>query len=286
MKTFYKLFNCVFILFISTSALSQTNRVLVTVDWPNQSYENRVEVYDPANNLLVSICNDEECYQTSGSSDEYIATYDLGCLAVDPLVLPNYYLRLYNANNGAWNGNASVTVNVAGVDVLTDDGGNASTAGFQVDFNVNSSTFCNLPDTDGDGVIDLIDQDDDNDGILDIAEGLGLNNFDCDVPALVFNGGFLESGSGGTVGSIYRFDNALEGFDVLLEITEIDNTTILNIDDDTVDNADFLQSELRFSGSGIPGVTYKFTIVDNDTNTPASSIFRIGGTTWDCVFSF
>ncbi len=50
----------------STISFSQTNRVLVSVNWPDKSYENKVEVYDPANNLLVSICNVDECYVADG----------------------------------------------------------------------------------------------------------------------------------------------------------------------------------------------------------------------------
>ncbi len=37
------------------------------------------------------------------------------------------------------------------------------------DFDVNSDINCDFPDTDQDGVIDFVDQDDDNDGILDTA---------------------------------------------------------------------------------------------------------------------
>ncbi len=268
---------------------AQTNRVLVTVDWPSNSFENRLEVYDPANNLLVSICNEDECYQTTTTNpfvSEYQVTYDLGCLAIDPPVLPNYYLRLYDAVNDGWDGSASVTVNVGGTDVLVNDGSTATTTGIQVNFNVNSATLCTLPDTDLDGVIDLIDQDDDNDGILDIGEGLGLNNFNCSVPALNFFNGTYESGGvsglGDDVGSIYRFVNALTGYDVLVEITEITNTTLLQMDDDSVDNANFLQTELEFTGIGTPGITFEFTIVDTGTTTPAATVFRIGGTTWDC----
>ena len=270
-------------LIASSIMFAQTNRVLVTVDWPSESYKNKVEVYDPANNLLISICNGEECYQSSGSSDVYKATYDLGCLATAP-ILPDYYIKTFNTDDNDWSGSASVVVNVAGTDVITNDGTGASILGNTISFSVNSATVCNFPDTDGDGVIDFVDQDDDNDGILDTEEGLALNQFNCAVPSLIFENGVYESGGSGpgTLNAVYRFDNALENYDVLLEITELTNTTIVNIDDDSVDTAEFLQSELTFTGSGTPGVTYEFTIVDAGTSTPATTIFRIGGTTWDC----
>ena len=276
---------CAFVFLSSAISLSQTNRVLVKIDWPNQAYEHKVEVYDPANNLLVSICNGEECYQTTGSSNTFKATYDLGCLAIDPIVLPNYYVKLYDANNNGWSTSGSgskVTVNVAGVDVFTNNGSTANIAGVSYNFNVDSATYCNYPDTDGDFVIDMVDQDDDNDGILDTEEGLGLDSFSCAIPSLIFKDVVLESGTAGNVGAIYRFGNALEGYDVLLEIVEKTNTTINKIDDDTVDTPNFLQSELTFTGTGTPGVTYKFTLVDTGTTTPSSTIYRIGGTTWDC----
>ncbi len=277
--------------FLSTSfSLGQTNRVLVSIDWPTKSYENKVEVYDPANNLLATICNDTECYSTSGTFETYAGTYDFGCLTIDPIALPNYYIKIYNANNNAWSSGSSVTVNVAGVDVLTDNGASASTSGHQIDFNVNSTTYCNFPDTDGDLVIDFVDLDDDNDGILDVDEALGLDTFNCHVPALNFKDNVLESGTDGQVGAIYRFPNAIFGepYDVLVEITEMHDATLSTIDDDTVDNADYLQSRITFTGNdnpttGVdyPGITFKFTIVNEGTSDPSASLFRIGGTTWD-----
>ncbi len=75
---------CALVFLSSTVAISQTNRVLVSVNWPDKSYQNKVEVYDPANNLLVSICNTAECYVNSGdgANNKFIATYDQGCLAL------------------------------------------------------------------------------------------------------------------------------------------------------------------------------------------------------------
>ncbi|MBT8394325.1 MAG: hypothetical protein KJN66_05680, partial [Bacteroidia bacterium] len=272
---------CVLVFLSSTISFSQTNRVKVSVNWPTNSYQNKVEVYDPANNLLATICNDADCYNASGSVGQYAGTYDFGCLALDPVALPNYYVKIYNVNNTAWSAGSSVTVNVADVDVMTDNGANASSAGFPINFNVNSATYCNFPDTDGDLVIDFVDQDDDNDGILDIDEGLGLDSFNCSVPSLVFRSPTLEVGDGTSVGSIYRFNNSIEGYDVLAEILEVDNATLVSMDNDGVNIADNLQAQITFTGTGLPGITFKFTIVDDDTSTPSATIFRIGGTTWD-----
>ncbi len=215
---------------------------------------------------------------------QFIGTYDLGCLSIDPVALPNYYVKLFDIDDNGWNGSASVTINVAGVDVFSNDGSTANSTGITFPFNVNSATYCNYPDSDGDFVIDLVDLDDDNDGILDSEEGLGIDNYNCTVPTLVFQNGVYESGGLGTgddVGAIYRFGNALEGYDILVEIVDIDNAELKQLDDDGQDTPEFLQTEIKFLGNGTPGIEFKFTLVDAGTSTPSASIFRIGGTTWD-----
>jgi len=265
-----------------------TNRVKISVNWPNNAHENKVEVYDPANNLILTICNNngpEDCFSSSGS-EVFTATYDLGCLTVDP-VAGNYSVKLFDLSGG-WSSGSSLTVEVEGVaDQNIDISSATIDGGPNQIFNVNSDTQCSFDDTDLDGVIDLIDVDDDNDGVLDTAEGLDLNQFNCQVPSLVFLDGFYDnaesSGQAGTVGAVYRFGNASEGIDVLLQIVELTNCTIDDIDDDSVDTAAFLQSRLSFSGSGTPGVTYEFSLVNTGGSlTDLAEIQRIGGTTWDC----
>ena len=286
-KNYSKLLLLLIILVSNSVIYAQTNRVKINVTWPDTAHENKVEVYDPANNLILTICNTngpEDCYSATGST-EFVATYDLGCLAKDPAV-GNYHLKLFDINDDGWSSGSSLVVEVEGVaDQDIDISSADSSGGTDQIFNVNSDTFCSFIDTDQDGIIDFVDVDDDNDGIIDTAEGLTLDQFNCEVPQLVFLNGVYESGTGsgpGTLNAVYRFDNAIEGYDVLLEIVELDNTIIEDIDDDTVDTAEFLQSRLTFTGNGTPGVTYKFTIVDDETDDPAMSIFRIGGTTWDC----
>lgn len=275
----------------------QTNRVLITIDWPSEANNNIVEVYDPANNLLVTI--------TSNGETQFNATYDLGCLTKDPSSPATFhYVKLFDTTNtvptpgDGWASGSSIVVNVAGTDVLTDSGSDANSTGGAITnypnsgdsgiiFSINQTPDCTLDDTDGDGVIDFVDQDDDNDGILDTEEGLALNQFNCEVPSLIFQGGFYDTtestAAAGNVGAVYRFPNASEGIDVLLQIVELDNTTITNIDDDTVDTPEFLQSRLQFSGNGTPGVTYEFSLVNSGgTLSDLAAITRIGGTTWDC----
>jgi len=289
----------ILIALISTSfVFAQTNRVKITVTWPSTATQNEVKVYDQANNELLTI--------SSLDSNVFVATYDLGCLAVENPTLPKYYIKVYDENNNGWSSGSSVEVFVADQSELVSNGPLSGQSGVAtLNFDVNSSTLCDFSDTDLDGVIDLIDIDDDNDGILDTAEGLDLDQFNCQIPALVFLSGTDDSsdptpeiGVAGQEGAVYRFTNATEGYDVLVEIIKLDNATLVDLDDDTDDGdtsvPTSLQTRIQFnSGSDAetePGITFRFTIVDNDpddptddTNTvPTQTLFSIGGTTWDC----
>ncbi|WGD36002.1 LamG-like jellyroll fold domain-containing protein [Olleya sp. YS] len=266
-------------------ALSQNSDVQLTVKWPTNSYQNKIEVYNTANDLLVTICDDNQCYTGSydGDTDEYGAKYDLGCVANGN----NYYVRLYQIDNNSWD-SGYVSIVVAGTEVINNDGSNASSSGYDIYFNVSGGdATCNtLLDTDNDGIIDNLDYDDDGDGIVDYIEALGEDVFTCTIPELDFENGIYDAsastGADKQVGAVYRFTNAIQGYDILLEVLALDNTTISNIDNDTIDNPTFLQTELTFSGSGTPGAEFGFTIVNSGTTTASSEIFRINGTTWDC----
>ncbi|NND11823.1 MAG: hypothetical protein HKN96_11500, partial [Flavobacteriaceae bacterium] len=219
---------------IGFDGFSQTTRVKITVDWEDKSYENRVIVQDPGFQNILTIENPDEPYQTTGASLIYTGVFDLGCVQSG-----TYKVILYNANNVAWAAPASIKVEVDGVIIVNDPGTLASTTGHEISFSVSSdgSGCTPLPDSDGDGVIDIIDLDDDNDGILDTDEALGINTFNCTIPALNFfgNNNTPETGIAGEVGAVYRFENAIFGepYDVLVEITEKRNTTLSTIDYDT-----------------------------------------------------
>ena len=215
-KNYLKLLLLLITLISSSFIFAQTNRVKITVNWLSDAADNSVEVLDFANNALLTI--------SSSGSDKFTATYDLGCLAK----VSGYKLVLYSDGDG-WDGSSSLVVKVLGIADQNIDVGTAAVGGGpQQPFNVNSPTNCNFPDTDSDGVIDFVDQDDDNDGILDTVEGLGTDKFSCQVPALLFLSGTdgnsdptPESGTAGQVNAVYRFANAAEGYDVLVEIIEI-----------------------------------------------------------------
>ena len=270
---------------ISLSAYAQNSDVTVTVKWASNSYENKIELYNTANDLLMTICDDNQCYQPTqqGVTDQYGSRYDLGCVTDGN----NYYIKMYDIANDGWQ-SAYVSVKVAGVEVINNNGSGATSTGQTIFFNVSggNANCSSQLDTDNDGLADYLDYDDDGDGITDGAENLGEDRFECTLPELAFENGTYDAGASssaaGTVGAVYRFGNAIQGYDVLMEITEMTNATIANIDNDTIDNPTYLQTELNLTGAGTPGVTFQFTIVNSGTTTASTEIFRINGITWDC----
>ncbi|MFD2724967.1 LamG-like jellyroll fold domain-containing protein [Hyunsoonleella rubra] len=280
------LFSLLFVFFLCSFSFAQNSDVRITVKWPGNAFENKIEVYNTTNDLITTICDDNQCYIATqqGVTDAYGSRYDLGCVANGS----NYYIKLYDIANDGWDASSYVSVVVAGVEVINNDGSGASTTGQNIYFNVSGGdATCNgLLDTDNDGMVDYLDYDDDGDGITDGVENLGEERFECTLPELAFENAAYDAGAStgadGSVGAVYRFSNSIQGYDVLMEVTELTNTTIANIDNDTVDNPTYLQTELTFAGTGTPGATFKFTIVNAGTTVPSTEIFRINGITWDC----
>jgi len=144
---------------------------------------------------------------------------------------------------------------------------------------------CPSSDNDGDGVCDLYDLDDDNDGILDDVEGLGINSYDtpsvCTIPFLDFTGPVLESGVDGQVGAIYRYATVTASVDALVEIVALNNATVTVFDDEGTGFVDGFQPIVRSSSTGIVGAEMNFKFVDSGTSNLTSLINRIGGTVFD-----
>ena len=118
--------------FLSTSiAIAQTSEVIVSVNWPSWSSDNRVEVYTPGGTLLTTIDNGyDSCCNSS-----YSTSVNLGCLAD----ASNYYITMYDNWGDAWNGSANVTVTSGGAPVLINNGSTTTTAGVGVNENFNVS---------------------------------------------------------------------------------------------------------------------------------------------------
>ena len=109
---------------LNTSLYSNTSEVIVSVNWPSWSSDNRVNVYDPSDNLIQSICNPSTCYNSS-SNNSYSASINLGCLANGS----GYYLQLYDNYGDGWNGSGTVTVTSGGSTVINSLGMSGSTSG-------------------------------------------------------------------------------------------------------------------------------------------------------------
>ena len=136
-------------------------------------------------------------------------------------------------------------------------------------------------DQDGDGVVQIDDLDDDNDGVLDVVEGFGYNIYTSkcvgEGSIFIFKSPVLESGTALSAGSVYRFSNVVAGKDALITVVSITNATLSNIDDDTIGIKDAFQPGLTFSNViGSPNAEFKIEIVDSGMSTPLF-IKSIGG---------
>ena len=59
------LFSLFFILFMCNMSFAQNSDVQITVKWASRAYENKIEVYNTANDLITTICDDNQCYMSS-----------------------------------------------------------------------------------------------------------------------------------------------------------------------------------------------------------------------------
>ncbi|MFL1013472.1 choice-of-anchor D domain-containing protein [Flavisericum labens] len=118
-----------------TGANSTFTEVSVYVNWPSGSQQNRVEIYSPSDELLLTIDNG---YSGNGNAS-YSTTVDLSCVED----LSNYYYIMYDTNDNGWAGSDNIRIypTGGGADfVNTDDGDNASSAGYTGYFNVSGAT--------------------------------------------------------------------------------------------------------------------------------------------------
>ncbi|WP_417290114.1 LamG-like jellyroll fold domain-containing protein [Corallibacter sp.] len=121
-------------LLLSSFAFSQTTYTEISVNWPEWSSENRVDVYNPSGTLLTRIDNGYD-----GCCDNnYSTTVSLGCIPDGT----NYYIIMYDSYGDSWNGGGSnVTVTTAGTTELTNNGAGTNTSGTTVYFDVNGGCF-------------------------------------------------------------------------------------------------------------------------------------------------
>ncbi|MDO6493074.1 Ig-like domain-containing protein [Cellulophaga sp. 2_MG-2023] len=162
----------------------------------------------------------------------------------------------------------------------------------EVDFR-DGTTHIDPIDTDGDNVDNDLDIDDDNDGILDYVESLGFTPTDtkgdaCGIPAGSFNGGtYIGGGSGaGTLGAEYRFSTVVSSslgvLDAIVRITDIDNATLVSIDDNASGSENAWQPNFTIGGTtgATGGMSFNVRLVATGTNFQVNLI-RFGGVIYD-----
>lgn len=144
---------------------------------------------------------------------------------------------------------------------------------------VTVQTFEDIPppfvDSDGDGILDRSDLDDDNDGIPDVEElntiighsqpqcG-GETTLDFSANAVLLSGVPLKQGA------VYRIPNVTSGTDALVTIVQIYNATVKDIDNNSVDKAAFRPfTAFNFSNKGEQGlIEYKIRFVTSGGSSP------------------
>ena len=120
------------LLFFSQSInfFSQSVNISISVNWPNWSSENKIELLDPSNNIIFTIDNGY-----AGSTNDS----PLETKSTNPNVLQNssttagYSVKIYDTYGDGWNSSGFATINVDGVDVLT----------------VNNNSFNSIPGSGG-----------------------------------------------------------------------------------------------------------------------------------------
>lgn len=91
---------------------AQVAAVELIIDWPVRSGENQFSLINADGTTIASFCDPNDCF--NGARSSYAATLDIGYLLAG-----NYTLIAYDRKGNTWNGGGSVTIRVAGVDVLT-----------------------------------------------------------------------------------------------------------------------------------------------------------------------
>jgi hypothetical protein len=121
-KTTFPLFKSIFALFLMMSATSiaQNVDVILTVDWPQWSTENKVELYDPNDMLLQTIDNG---YDGSGAAaNPYNDTTIAVSYPVNSSTTAGYYVIVYDRYGDGWNGSGSLSITTDGDTALAFNG--------------------------------------------------------------------------------------------------------------------------------------------------------------------
>jgi len=116
-------------LYATIAIQAQTSDVVITVDWPQWSTENKVELYNANGTLLTPIIDNG--YDGSGAAANPYNTSETYSGLTNNANSPEgtgYYVIVYDTYGDGWNGNGNMSIAVDGVSVLNFDG-NFSTSG-------------------------------------------------------------------------------------------------------------------------------------------------------------
>ncbi|WP_034057399.1 T9SS type A sorting domain-containing protein [Lacinutrix jangbogonensis] len=121
-KTTFPFFKSIFALFLLMSAtgFAQNVDIILTVDWPQWSTENKVEFYDPAGMLLQTIDNG---YDGAGpAANPYNETTVAVSYPVNSSTTAGYYVIVYDFYGDGWNQAGSLTITADGDTAFTFNG--------------------------------------------------------------------------------------------------------------------------------------------------------------------
>ncbi len=136
------------------------------------------------------------------------------------------------------------------------------------------TTYTCASDIDGDGVSDVDDLDDDNDGIPDLIELIGYDINNCSAGTMHFENEQLESGTALSQGAVYRYSDILTGIDALIEIDTLVNATLDDMDRENRGEDGAIQPWIRVSNvdSGYVDLSIRFVKANTSTDTALNFI--------------
>ena len=105
---------------LNSIVFAQNANVILTVDWPQWSTENKVELYSPDNTLLQTIDNG---YDGSGAAaNPYTETTSSVSYPINASTTAGYYVIVYDTYGDGWNGNGTLNITADGVSALSFNG--------------------------------------------------------------------------------------------------------------------------------------------------------------------
>lgn len=103
----------------SLNIMAGTSEVIISVTWAEYSGEAKAELYDPAGNLLATICDPSACYNASRTNSSYTNTTAFSACLTDAT---GYYVIIYDTYGDGWTGASNITVTSGGATVVNDGG--------------------------------------------------------------------------------------------------------------------------------------------------------------------